>query len=96
MPGMPEVFFDLPPLVYLFCLPINTLLLCSCVLATLKVTAAKRKEDQKVKEQVKKEDQKIKRARIDVKKDTVRRIHSVLFGCLLALLLAFSCFAQAK
>lgn len=36
------------------------------------MNAAKRKEDQKVKEQVKKEDQKIKRARVDVKKDTVR------------------------
>lgn len=37
------------------------------------MTAAKRKEDQKVKEQVKKEDQKIKRARVDIKKDTVSR-----------------------
>lgn len=36
------------------------------------MNAAKRKEDQKVKEQIKKEDQKIKRARVDVKKDTVR------------------------
>lgn len=35
------------------------------------MTAAKRKEDQKVKEQVKREDQKTKKARIDVKKDTV-------------------------
>ena len=35
------------------------------------VSAAKRKEDQKAKEQNKKEDQKIKRARVDVKKDTV-------------------------
>lgn len=35
------------------------------------VSAAKRKEDQKAKEQTKKEDQKIKRARVDAKKDTV-------------------------
>lgn len=42
--------------------------------AGLQVTAAKRKEDQKVKEQSKKEDQKIKRARVDIKKDTVRGI----------------------
>lgn len=35
------------------------------------VSAAKRKEDQKAKEQNKKEDQKLKRARVDVKKDTV-------------------------
>ena len=44
---------------------------CFCTVIVLKVTAAKRKEDQKVKEQVKKEDQKIKRARVDIKKDTV-------------------------
>lgn len=35
------------------------------------MSAAKRKEEQKVKEQVKKEDNKVKRAKIDVKKDTV-------------------------
>lgn len=39
---------------------------------SLQMTAAKRKEEQKAKELGKKEDQKTKRARIDVKKDTVR------------------------
>lgn len=36
------------------------------------MSAAKRKDDQKVKDQGKKEDHKTKKARIDAKKDTVR------------------------
>ena len=46
------------------------------------MSAAKRKEDQKAKEQNKKEDQKIKRARVDVKKDTVSVQHAILFNLL--------------
>lgn len=47
-------------------------LVCLCDCSQRQMSAAKRKDDQKVKDQGKKEDHKTKKARVDAKKDTVR------------------------